>query len=628
MRFTVKAYSLACLICFGMLARCFAQENISLKNECLNTMQALNGALLSLQIDDEKDADFGALKCPNCNVLHTRAAEAVFPFAMQYRQTGNEQYLRAAIRLGNWLIRQQYPGGEWQETPEDWTGTTTDQLLMMAQAYPILEEHLSESDIQSWKNSIRSAADYLTRVMTPEFASINYCATTTAALMVAHSVVPDDRYVARARTLAHEVVAKMDEDFFLFGEGGRVFGIKYGVDLGYNLEMSLWGLSLYARLAEDTMVEDIVRKSLETHLNFIYPDGSMDGSWGIRSNKWTTYGGATSDGCHVLFGMHAHENDAYGEAALRNLDYLGGMIRDSLVGYGPHYWQLFDSPPCIYPTFAKAKNLAMTLEYATADRVATASLPADKPGNTKYFRTVQVVTQRTRNFMATVSAYGYKDIEKGPASKYMHRPTGGSICNLWVADHGFLQASSQTEYQRWEPMHFPEAEGILPITPRIELADANGYFTNLYEFDGILSIGAIGNNTIVTTTGELKNRDQKPCGISYRYSHEFSDDYIEKKVKVAYHGIRNAVSVVEPIVWNENMNFRKENDRTVLITGNNRKFCFEITEGDAELIVGGADKDRYWSPYPSLKAFPIILNVPVKGEELCSTIGYRISIVQ
>jgi hypothetical protein len=391
----------------GMMVPGQAQENKSLKNECLQTMQVLNKALLNLQINDETDVNHGALKCPNCKVLHTRAAEAVFPFAMTYLETGYKKYLQASINLGNWLIRQQYPGGEWQETPEDWTGTTTDQLLMMAQAFLVIGDQLADEEKESWKESIRKSADYLTLVMSPEFASINYCATTTASLMVANQIVPDEKYVKKAKSLAHEVIAKIDEDYFLFGEGGRVYGIKYGVDLGYNLEMSLWGLSLYSRLAADTLVENIVRKSLKVHLNFIYPDGSMDGSWGIRSNKWTTYGGATSDGCQVLFGMHAQENNAYGTAALRNLEYLRGMIRDGLVGYGPHYWLLYDQEPCIYPTFAKAKNLAMTLQYATRDDITDEKLPSDEIGATNYFETVGVVTKRTENFMATISP-GYE----------------------------------------------------------------------------------------------------------------------------------------------------------------------------------------------------------------------------
>lgn len=94
--------------------------------------------------------------------------------------------------------------------------------------------------------------------MSPQFASINYCATTTASLMAVNEIINKQSYQNKARELAYQVVGKMDQDYFLTGEGGRVFGVKYGIDLGYNLEMSLWGLALFAQLAKDDVVKQIV----------------------------------------------------------------------------------------------------------------------------------------------------------------------------------------------------------------------------------------------------------------------------------------------------------------------------------------------------------------------------------
>jgi len=64
---------------------------------------------------------------------------------------------------------------------------------------------------------------------------------------------------------------------------------------------------------------------------------------------------------------------------LRNLNYLRGMIRDGIVGYGPHYWLIFDEPPCIYSTFVRAKNLAMALRFGETGAGPLAPLPTDKP---------------------------------------------------------------------------------------------------------------------------------------------------------------------------------------------------------------------------------------------------------
>ena len=225
---------------------------VSLKNECLKTMLELCDALERLQNGDVESPDFGAIGCPECGVLHTRASEALYPFAVSFHNTGNERHLRAAIDTGNWLIRQQQPDGKWFETPNDWTGTTADQLLMMTLAYPILEEYLSPDERATWTVSMRQAADWLHEKMSPDFASINYCPTTAAVMMTANAVVPDERYPQKARELARWVVAKMDEAGFITGEAGRVYGSKYGVDLGYEMDMSLWGLGLYARLARMT----------------------------------------------------------------------------------------------------------------------------------------------------------------------------------------------------------------------------------------------------------------------------------------------------------------------------------------------------------------------------------------
>lgn len=250
----------------------------TLSTHATRILMQLNSALLNYVQQDKHSPDYGAITCPKCNLYHTRAAEAVYPFAFEYKQTGNKTFLKAAINVGNWLIKQQKENGAWLETPEEWTGTTTDQTLMMTMAYPIVKPHLTKKESQSWLQSIEKAADYLTEVMSPQFASINYCATTTATLMYVNTLIHKTTYTNKACSLAHQIIAKMDCDYFLTGEGGRVFNVKYGVDLGYNLEMSLWGLALYARLAEDKEVNTYVEKSLESHLGFIYPDGSMDAS--------------------------------------------------------------------------------------------------------------------------------------------------------------------------------------------------------------------------------------------------------------------------------------------------------------------------------------------------------------
>jgi hypothetical protein len=604
-------------------------QTVNMKKEYAATLIELSDALLKRQLTNRTDANNGAINCSHCNVLHTRAAEAVYPFSVAYSITHDQQYLRAAIALGNWLIRQQEADGSWKETPEEWTGTSTDQLLMMLLSYNLISEKLTREESTAWKSSMEKAATYLAQVMTPEFASINYVATTTATLAAADRLFHKEAFRAKAADLAHRVISKMDEDGFINGEGGRSHNIKSGVDLGYNMEMSLWGLGYYAKLTNDTLVSRHVKHALKNHLYFIYPDGSMDASWGIRSNKWTSYGGATSDGCQVLFSLFADEDPRYATASLKNLQYLRTCMKDGVVGYGVQHWEIFDTPLCIYPTFAKAKNLAMAYELETKDARLLAPLPTEKVGWTKYFKTLDVVEVRTANFMATVTGYGYEDHTANSKSKYMYRPSGGAISNLWVKDHGFLQASSVTMYSRPEPMHFPEAPGIQSLTPRIEFTDSIGYFTNLFEFDSRLEAheqkGKTGHFS-VTAFGELKDKNWLLGGVAYRIDYEFADDYLQKTITLTYHDARPTITIMEPIIDYRGMTFEQSDARTVFITSSKKKFEFKLTRGSAELQ-SGKDKDKFWSPYPALRAFPIALVVKPPEGGFTQKISFKMSIL-
>ena len=618
----VKPWNFLLIIIIG--TNCNSVKKGSISDETSAMLEITTEALLKFQVSNDTSLNYGALWCPHCKLYHTRAAEAVYPFAYQYSLTGEERFRKAAIYLGIWLIKQQLPDGSWKETPEEWTGTTTDQLLMMSLAYPIVKSFLSPEENQMWIDALTRAGNWLTENMTPEFASINYCATTTASLMVLNNLVPDTIYIKKAKELAHRVIGKMDDDYFITGEGGRVFDIKYGVDLGYNLEMSLWGLALYARLANDEIVMTNVRKSLARHILFVYPDGSLDGSWGIRSNKWTCYGGATSDGCQVLFGMFAHEDPVYRTAAIRNLEYLKTCMKDGIVGYGPQHWDVFIDPPCIYPTFAKAKNFAMAHAYTIQESGPMPDLPSQTPGLNQ-FQTLDIVTVATPNIYSTITAYGYKD-PKGTESKYMYRPTGGTLSNLWIKDWGYLQVASQTEYHRWEPMHFPEAGIVKSLTPRIEFEDSSGYFTNLFEFDATFFSRTLEDKYEVVAYGELKNREQEPGGIGYSIVHEFTNNTVTKTVRLLFHDKIADIIVVEPVIYYHGMNFIVKNKNTLIITNGKKNIEFELLNGNA-VISEGDNADQYWSPYPALKAYPLVLKIKPAKNEMKETIKYHFKII-
>lgn len=608
----------------GTAFKCSGQE-AAVKEAYATTLVALTNALIERQAKDAGNENRGGIWCEHCHVWHTRAAEAVYPFVTAAAVTGNRRYLEAAKLAAGWLIKQQQPDGSWKETPEEWKGTTTDQLLMLLLAYEKIAPQLTATQQQKWLAAMDKAATYLYNVMKPEFASINYVATTTATLAKAGLLLKQDRYVHRAKELARRTVAKMDEDGFLNGEGGRSHKNKMGVDLGYNMEMSLWGLGLYARLTGDSLVNSCVKKALQNHLYFIYPDGSLDASWGIRSNKWTGYGSATSDGCQVLFSLYADEDPRYATASMRNLAFMRQQVTGGLLGYGPQHAAMFDTPPCIYPTFTKAKNLAMAYSLETKERRNLAPIPADETSWMKLFPTLDVVLVRTKQFMATITGYRYKDQAAGSDGKYMFRPDGGAVSHLWAAGHGFIGASSPTVYTRPEPMSFPEAPGVLPLTPRIEYTDTAGYFTNLFEFDSRLALGATAPGTYaVTVNGELKDRRWLTGGVGYRIAYLFTDSSLEKSVTVLYHDARPVVKVIEPVVQSAGMTFERKDDHTILISAATQKWSLTLLQGNARWIAG-REAARYWAPYPALKAYPLELEITPGREALSGTVTYRLT---
>jgi hypothetical protein len=627
----IFAYPLAAVVVLALSA--FGQTGAprSIREECLKTLPMLTEALLKTQIADSTARDRGALVCPETNDLHTRAAEAVYPFAVMFKVTQEERYLRASVALGNWLIAQQAKEGEWPETPWTWTGTTADQLLMMALAYPIVDSHLSATEVRAWKTCIKRAGDYLVKYMHPDFATINYCATTPATLAATYRVIANPAYLDKARSLARMVLARMDEDGFIQGEAARVGSVKYGIDLGYEMDMSLWGLGLYARLAGDTLVNRSVRRALETHLSFVYPDGMIDGSWGTRCYKWTTYGSKTADGCQILFSLFSQEDTRYRTAAIRNLEYLRTMMRGGVLGNGPQYFGMTTTPPCNYPTFARAKNLALAISFGDAGGGQLGPLPTEKAGMLKLFPTVRVAIVRTKSVVATVSAYQYVDQENWGEGRYSQFPGGGSACNIWLENYGLLQTSSPTRYVRGEVIHMPEIkDSIRCLTPRIEFSDSGRLYTNLYERSAALTAENGPKGTlVVSSSGELRTERQLPGGVAYGLTHTFLANGVEKRVEIRYHSRAPVVDIVEPIVQWEGMEARRVDSRTVFFSAKGKQIRFQVLSG-AVMLEAGRDKEKYWQPFPAVRCYPILLKMhppeqPYTGRDFKREIIYRIT---
>ena len=106
----------------------------------------------------------------------------------------------------------------------------------------------------------------------------------------------------------------------------------------------------YALIGKERELISIVVRFMNTHLEFMLPDGAWDNSWGTRSFKWTYWGGRTSDGfMGGYYAMAAHHPE-YLEAIRRNIHLLINSTDDGLLHAGRDY-RASGIPACIHHTF-------------------------------------------------------------------------------------------------------------------------------------------------------------------------------------------------------------------------------------------------------------------------------------
>lgn len=581
------------------------------------TLLSLCDALLTTQVNEPSDPNFGALVCPSTNPenhpIHSRAAEAMYPFAIAYKLTGKVQYREAAIKSGNWLISIQETSGKksggWSESwpdPEQkgWYGTTTDQLISMAGAYPILKPYLSAAEIENWNRSMGNAADFIVANF-PIGGNINYNPTGAATLLLTYKIAdnPKQSWLIKADSLMNtNTLNNIDAHNFLTGEGN-------GIDEGYNMAQSIGYIALYAILKNDLRIKQIATNLLKVHELFVYPNGSVDNSWGTRSFKWSYESGTkTAPGVYFSFALLADRDPQFRSAGLKCLEYLNTRcMHDGWIVYGPHASNhASSSPPCNYSTFARAQSIALAIEYGAKTQNKN-PFPARERNWYKFFPDIKVAVIRTDKMMATVSAYG--QIDRYPRESVCR---GGSITNLWFdgfGENGFLQSSSSSSYKRIEPIHMPIEKDLLPLTSRIEFTNDTSYYSNIFEASAAMSVIKERDNIKVVAAGNMQTIKGIKSRVSYSLTNRFYDSYLTKEITVV--GESQKYRIVEPIVKDVGTEFHLQNDSTVIIktTSSKSEWEFKIINSTIPYqITLGTDADKYWSPFPGVEAYPIIIS--------------------
>jgi hypothetical protein len=580
--------------------------------EFLDALYKLDAGLIGVQ------NSAGALVCPSKNPdqnkLHSRAGEGVYPLAVAFKHSQDAKYSDAAIKLGNWLITTQDGAGFWSEDWPDagWNGTTADQLISLAGAYTMLKGKLSAGDDTKWKASITKSANWIAANF--PMGNINYQPTGAVALIFAENAIggTNATWENKAKSLMGLVVGGINSDKLITGEGK-------GIDLGYNIAQSIGYITLYGLLTKNNTYVDQGVQTLTSHSRFMYPNGAMDNSWGTRSYKWMLESGSkTAPGIEFTFALLADKNPKFNRAAQLAVKFLTDNFidADNHVVYGPHAIKHATSnPPCIYPTFARAQSLALAVEYGP-DVSASEPIFAETKNWSLYYPTAKTGMIRTDKIMATVTAYdGIDQYGRGSVAR------GGSLTNVWFEGYGplgFLQTSSQTDYNRQEPRHMPdEGSGLLPLTSRIE----SGTNRNLYDENATLAIAAEAGGYKATASGALKSSAGAASGVTFTWIHHFAATSYTQEVTVSN---SNNVQIVEPFVNNPGNTYALAGDSAFRITtkegGVWELRVLSSTTGFT--LAAGENAARYWCPFPGLEAYPLTLKLASKAG--AQTIKYSI----
>lgn len=444
--------------------------------------------LLSYQMKHKNTSLNGGILCPACARIHGRCGDTVLPLMYMAEKTGNEKYIIAAKSLMHWMDNVRQPDGSWMNdvNVSDWNGTTVFAAIAL---YEALHHHghlLDDSTRNTWREQLLQAGEFIysdkfiysRRREGMRNMNVNYSASAIYALFAIGSEFRRQDFIDYAREIAGDLKTFFTEnDYFLFGEGPEIKQkTRNGclpVDLLYNVEESLPNMVYYARMANDKELMSLLEKSMDTHLEFMLPDGAWDNSWGTRSFKWTYWGGRTSDGFMGGYYILAERHPEYIEAIHRNIILLKEATHNGLLHGGMNYHSC-GVEACIHHTFGHAKALASFLNQPIST-TATAPLPRDKAYGTKYFKDINTWLVSEGEWRATVTGFDSEYKVKGT------HPMGGALSMLWNKQFGPVFAATMNLYTLIEAPNMQAYTQLhrMAGTPRIELIENETMYSNL-----------------------------------------------------------------------------------------------------------------------------------------------------
>ncbi len=583
-----------------------------------------NGMLKHQIIEPENPARHGALGCPSCGFIHGRCMDAVYPFMYMADSTGDKKYLDAAILVMNWAENNvSQEDGSWTviPNPKSWKGISVFGAIALAEALHY-HGHLLDNELKTkWLNRLEKVGGYLYDTFTMTFTNVNYGFTCVYAMNLLGSVLDKPAYTRRSRELAKEV-----KDFFtepnklLFGEGKpsnikSPRGLNF-VDLGYNVEESLNGPVMYALHENDEEMLELLSKSMESHLEFMLPDGAWDNSWGTRQAKWSYWGSRTTDGSQVTFGMMADKNPAFGTAAIRSTELLKRCTSDGLLHGGPHFIS-HGVKPCIHHTFAHAKPLASILDAGKKlPRInPDTALPRAVSKGVKEFPEIATWLFAASSWRGTVTTYDavYKE--------HVQQATGGSLAVLYHDKVGTLFAASMAKYLLVEPNNQqPNPEEDFALTPRIETFKDGRWYTNLYDLEARVNVVENDHRIAFDVEASLKDEERmlvEGTASVFNINYACTNDRFEFKVKPSGdQEISSPSALVLPVISPTGEKVTQVSPTVIEVEKPEGKL---VVESNVPLTIKDTEKDRVFNMVPGAEAIPILAYfTPEISEVICT----------
>lgn len=602
----------------------------ALRSEADKLLTEWMDTFLTYQCNNPNPALNGGILCPACARMHGRIGDAVLPLMYLAEKTGNNKYLHGAKRLMAWMENVHRPDGSWMNDVHvsDWNGTTVFASIALYEALHYHGHLLDDSTRNHRKQQLLQAGEFM--INNPFIYSrkregmrnmnINYSASATYALYAIGELCNRPDFKKEAQEIAADLKSYFTKnECFLYGEGPNINSATrngcFPTDLLYNVEESLPNMAYYAAMANDKELLSLVECSMNTHLEFMLPDGAWDNSWGTRNFKWTYWGGRTSDGFMGGYYKLAARHPEYLEAIQRNIQLLKKATHNGLLYGGMHYFA-FGIPPCIHHTFGHAKALASFLELPPVKTAASGKLPRDITYGTKYFKDIHTWLLSYGSWRSTFTGYDAEYKVKGT------HPMGGALSLLWHAQAGPVFAATMNQYKLIEApnMQSNTRKYLTGGTPRIELIQNGVAYSNLDDLNTSITCHEREEACTFTVHTHLVDINQQ-APLQGEVAMTMNYTYSEQGVSIHLEHCNEPIRLMLPVIASpeENIEF---SSYEVYIRKNKGVVCITCESGDMEIAFTDDDQ-RIFNPVPGFSFIPLQVLPDKMDKKIHINISFR-----